>query len=531
MEITPEQKPGPEGRSDAAGNSLRADHDRRQARRALWRQRGRRTTSGLNVVLAVALATVLVVMLNYAAYRYFPQRWDLSSRHFFALSDKTMNMLHETRGEVHLITLFESKMVLGDEIRRLLDAYVYAASSINGLDIIVESVDPDRDLVRTRELTETYDVTEPNVVVVVLGGRHKVIADKDFVDYERLIDSSAMAQGQLRVEQKKRGFQGEQMISSAIQGLAQSQRPLVYFLTGHGERDIEEFSKSPGYAAIARALRRDNMDVRPLLLAEGGRVPEDGSALVIAGPDRRLSDAEVARIGEYLDRSGRVLLLTDPGTATGLERLMETWGVKLGRDVVVGLTLTGRELFVREYGDHPITKSLSGVVTMFYAPRSVEALEEAGATERGAADRPRVTPLAITREGWAEFSPGQNPARFDEGTDRAGPVSVAVAVERGVAGGLQMGLRPTRLVVVGDSDFVSNGALQGGVGGNSDFMLNVVNWLVDREELMAIPAKAPMDLRLDMDERQARAAFVLLTVALPLTAAVFGLMVWFARRR
>ena len=40
-----------------------------------------------------------------------------------------------------------------------------------------------------------------------------------------------------------------------------------------------------------------------------------------------------------------------------------------------------------------------------------------------------------------------------------------------------------RVVVIGDSDFVSNAAL---TGGNSDFFMSALNWLLERAELMAI---------------------------------------------
>ena len=42
----------------------------------------------------------------------------------------------------------------------------------------------------------------------------------------------------------------------------------------------------------------------------------------------------------------------------------------------------------------------------------------------------------------------------------------------------------SRIVVIGDSDFASNGIL--GVQGNRDFFLNSVNWLAQQENLIAI---------------------------------------------
>jgi hypothetical protein len=194
----------------------------------------------------------------------------------------------------------------------------------------------------------------------------------------------------------------------------------------------------------------------------------------------------------------------------------------------VGLTLTGRELVVTEYGKHPIAKALSRVTTMFYMPRSILPTAEAeGSTE----DRPRVTALAgSTREGWGESDLSQSPPRFDAGVDRPGPVPVAVAVERGPVEGMDVQLRPTRMVIVGDSDFVSNGALAGGMGGNKDFFLSALNWLLEREELMAVAPKVPGELRLDMDPGRMRAAFLLIVAVPAGLAAVLGLIVWQRRK-
>jgi hypothetical protein len=62
--------------------------------------------------------------------------------------------------------------------------------------------------------------------------------------------------------------------------------------------------------------------------------------LVAAGPDRRFSRAETDILSEYLNRNGRLLALIDAGTDTGLEELLHDWGVRLGSDTAVGMTLT-----------------------------------------------------------------------------------------------------------------------------------------------------------------------------------------------
>ena len=97
--------------------------------------------------------------------------------------------------------------------------------------------------------------------------------------------------------------------------------------------------------------------------------------------------------------------------------------------------------------------------------------------------------------------------------------------------GIDVEIRPTRVVVVGDSDFASNAALTSGVGGNRDFVMSALNWLVEREALLAIAPKPPQELRLDMDGGQIRMAYLIMVAGMPAIGAVIGLLVWLGRRQ
>jgi ABC-type uncharacterized transport system involved in gliding motility auxiliary subunit len=192
------------------------------------------------------------------------------------------------------------------------------------------------------------------------------------------------------------------------------------------------------------------------------------------------------------------------------------------------MTLTGLELFVTDFGDHPITRNLRNVTCIFYSPRSVEPLMRSeDAPER--MDKPRVSALAFcSSNGWAETSFEEHPPRFDRGVDRLGPISVAVAVEKGAVGAIDMQIRPTRIVVVGDSDFASNGAL---AGGNLDFFMSALNWLLERDKLMGIAPKSPDELRFDMNLGQLRLLFIFVVIGMPTATMLLGYLVWLRRRR
>ena len=83
-------------------------------------------------------------------------------------------------------------------------------------------------------------------------------------------------------------------------------------------------------------------------------------------------------------------------------------------------------------------------------------------------------------------------------------------------------------MVVGDSDFVSNGGL---MGANADLFLNSVNWLLDRGELLSMSPRALEETRLVMDARHLRNLFWTVGVALPGLVAGLGFWVAWRRRR
>lgn len=476
----------------------------------------RKLAISLNTLIALGLAILLVLMLNYLSYRHY-YRMDWSHSRYYSLSDKTRSLLSVLTNRIDVIVFFQPGNNVYEDVHNLLQEYECACPLMR-----VEWVDPDRDLARTKELMRKYQVDQANVVVFDTGGRSKYITARDITDY----DYSSVQFGQMP---ERAAFKGEQVFSSAIQSIAESRRPIVYFLEGHGERDIDSFNRSAGFSSLAQEIKRDNIDVRKLTLGEKQSIPEDCDALVIAGPDKRISEQELNLVRNYLEQKGRLLVMLDAMTQTGLEPLMADWGIRLADDVVVDATrtLSGRELFITKYEPHSITSKLKNETSILYLPRSVEPAVSAEEAD-GAPDKPRVMPLAASSEaGWAESDLTQNPMKFDAGADRPGPVSVAVAAERGPVPGIDVQIRPTRVVVFGDSDFVSNAAL---TGGNTDFFLSALNWLLERAELMAIAPKPVERNRLDLTDIQLRTLHGIVVIVLPLLVAVAGALVWLRRR-
>jgi ABC-type uncharacterized transport system involved in gliding motility auxiliary subunit len=467
---------------------------------------------GLNTGTALLLAGAIVLMLNYLSYRHYT-RIDWSRTQRYALSPKTVSLLRSLQKPVSVTVFFQPGNVLYEDIHNLLREYQFHSDQL-----IIQWVDPDRDLALTEEMAVKYQVTEPNVVVFECEGRS---------EYERT-DEIAQIDASSGVE-RIQVFRGEQSFSSAIQGVVQQTSPVVYFLTGHGERDINSFDPRSGFSSLRQLIERDNAEVRTLELSVEKKIPADCDALIVAGAAQRMSDAEAELIGAWLRRSGRLMILTDAGQTSGLEPMLRDWGIRLRNDVVLDpvRTMTGREVFVSAYNRHPVTDKLGTTAAIFNLPRSVMPEEQ----QTQGADRPQVTPLAFSSDSsWSESQPEQSPAKYDENTsDLPGPVSMAAAVEKGApAGLLDMQIRPSRLVVFGDSGFVSNGGL---TGGDTSLFMSSLNWLFSREELMAIAPKPITDTRLKLTRTDTRTLFWSAVGGIPALAALFGIVLWLLRRK
>jgi len=472
----------------------------------------------LNTGLTLVLAIVIFGMLNYMSFRHY-RHADLSRNKLYALSDKTMGLLKSLTNAVDVIVFFQPGQDIYEDVDNLLKEYQYASKLIH-----VQKVDPDRDLARTEMLAKKYQVSKPNVVVFECNGRSKFVTADDIVE----MDYSG---AQMGMPPRKTGFKGEQAFSSAIENITEAKAPVVYFLQGHGERDPDSYDRTKGYSTLARDIKRDNSIVKKVTLGEQKTIPDDADVLIIAGPQKRFAPAEIEQISQFITKNGRVFFLLDSLTDTGLTPLLKEWGVQVGDDVVVDptRTLSGNELFVTQYEHHPITEKLAGVSSILYLPRSVEAVEEAAPGPDTAPDKPRATTLIkCTADGWGETDPSQNPVRYDPGVDHKGPVGVAVAVEKGgTAGALDTQIKPMRLVVLGDSSFLDNGAL---IGGNADLFQSALNWLLNRKELMAIAAKSVEEYRLVLDQNQLRWLGWATIGGLPALVAVLGVVVWLRRR-
>jgi hypothetical protein len=104
-----------------------------------------------------------------------------------------------------------------------------------------------------------------------------------------------------------------------------------------------------------------------------------------------------------------------------------------------------------------------------------------------------------------------------------------VAVEKGTIKGVLQERGSTAILVVGDSDLLSNSEID--VAANRDFAGFAVNWLLDETQLLqGIGPHAVKEYKLIMTHGQINSVRWLLLVAMPGGILLFGGFVWFQRR-
>jgi len=455
----------------------------------------RQTKYGLNTALYVLAALAIVVVINLIVLRA-PTRlgkystnwqWDLTANKRYSLSQQTLQILSKLDKKVELIYFDRQNNFAA--VRDLLDQFPSHSRLVS-----VSYVDPDREPAKARQ----YNVKEYAKIIVVAG------------------DKSEAA----------KGTKEEDIINSIIRVLKGGAKN-VYFLQGHGEREIDSTERL-GYSEAKKALESSNYQVKTLsLLEEKPAVPEDCKVLVIAGPQKDFLDPEIAAIKKYMMEGGRVLFLITPFTPPKLVQMLADYGVDASNTLVVDVSGIGRlfgtdELMplALQYENHPITKDMANTASLFPFANAIRNSDK----PMPGADFQLIA--KTTPKSWATKDVHAKEVSFRKGQDIEGPVALVGA---GVFHdpGAPMAIE-TRYVVSGSADLISNAIL--GFNGNRDLFLNMMNWLSSDEDLIAVRPKDPEDRPVELTPAQLQMIFYLALVVLPLAVVLSGFGVWWRRR-
>jgi hypothetical protein len=205
--------------------------------------------------------------------------------------------------------------------------------------------------------------------------------------------------------------------------------------------------------------------------------------------------------------------------ATGLEPILQRWGVNVVADIAQDSknTVTGQDVVVRRFGQHPAVDSLAQLSVQMVLPRPVEKINIPNIS----ASAPQVTELLFA-------GPATTLVNDHSKAPRGFPL--AAAVEQKPVAGVANARGTTRIIVTGDSIFLGNYYLEG--AGNRDFLNGATSWLLDRPQLLeGIGPRPVAEFRLLLTQHQQLQLRWLLLGALPGGVLFIGWLVWLVRRQ
>ena len=438
------------------------------------RQKVRRRALRASTFVAIALAAVLAFLAVALAYR-LNVVWEVSIGHVRVVSERTRDVLADTQGSIKIACFMDRRHAMFRPVSRLLRGIRLASRSVAGAEITVEYVDPRWDLTRAGQLA-AWGVPE-NALMFERQRRRIIVTLDDMLTRKSLLRTDE--EPSVRDNGAGLGvFRGERVCASAISRLALPyERSVIYWLQGHGEVGFEDYDELRGFSDIAREVKRDGFEIRPLSLPGLAEIPADCHVLVIAGARHVLAAEEQRLLETFLQGGGRLLYLVAPRMATGLEPLLEKWGVRVTRFIAASpKTLSGYDVVAASFADHAITRDLANASVVFGGAACLEKVSDPAVAED--LDRPKATLIVQTGpEGWGEDRPEEFPRHFDAQHELAGPVALAAVSERGGNVAKDVAFRPTRVCVIGETDFVMNGTLATRANANRDLFMNAVSWL------------------------------------------------------
>jgi len=525
----------------------------------------------LRVMMQIAAALIMVGSIVGWSLNHY-RRYDFSRSHKYELSSQSKEMMWFLKSPVRVIVYFSPSSLspgaeLYGDISALLREFQFYAHHYR--DLTVERIDPLREPARAHELQARYKFSGgENVIIVEYNGRSTIIPAPEMGEYDT-------APTQYGDRPRLVAFRGEQILTSALIALIEpASNKKAYFLQGHGEG----LPGIPPLQLAGQNLKRQNITVAPLNLADADSVPKDAALVVIEGAHFDPLPDEIAALKSYWKAGGHLMILLDPtGETPALDAFLAESGniiprndrvlrlVNLGgamgilRDVtgeffagseitsrLVGLNIlmsgNTRSLAINDQRDKllanpiPIPPSATTPSTNMMGSSHTNAAFNTPVTKT-IQDANQGTPQGTTRplirgihgfRGCSNYANADNKGiTFDPARDNFFPVIIAAMTDLGGVHDDRLALGASRMVVVGNCEFLKDKYL---AETGLDFFSSAMNTLIDRTRLTGTTPKTKEFFTLNLDDQQLRFLALWTMLAIPMAAALLGIIVLWRRR-
>lgn len=447
------------------------------------------TKHGMNMGVLILLVVAFLAIVNFLAVRNY-KVFDFSMAKANTLSDQSVKLLKGLDSPL-TIRFFYKKGVEGNEenrrqFRDLVKKYQDQSDKVQ-LNFVEVNERPD--------LAKEFGIDKGSGVV--------------FLEYKGRRN---------RIDKIE-----EQDMSSALVKVTRDKKKTLYFVSGHGEKNIDEAKDAEGLNALKVLLENNSYDVKVWAIAQTPKAPADMDMALIIGPTQDFLPFEETALENYLKEGGSLFLALKSQQSKSFDKFLAKVGLKLqnnfvlsvesvmGKQVAQGLTLGTN---FSQTSD--ITKSFGqDQMILFLYPTGISRLENPPATVA-------LDDLVRTNANAVAFQ------TLDfKGDNVQGPFTLVTAA-KGKFPGADAKAKDFSMVVAGEAEFLDNQLLYKNL--NRDLILNSVAYLVKEENLISISPKESQRTELILTQTNFMVFLFAFIIPLPVLLLATSITLYVRRR-
>ena len=333
----------------------------------------------------------------------------------------------------------------------------------------------------------------------------------------------------LRMFYDQIGYPQEAEIAAAIKRLL-DKSVRVGFLNENGERDITRAADKSYYELTSAlqsrsALVNQGFDMVPVKIDTFSNALDSIDILVIADPLMPYSDVQINKVIKYLEGGGNALITGEPGKRELLKPFFDYLGVQFTEGIVLEDS--------KKYEPDLIQAKIAPEATSLpikLDDKDIISLSGSAEVQALSNNKFEITPILKPKNSkiWIEPLPiDLESDSLNYSTNKSSTPLLALGLKRNLKGKNQ------RIVVSGDSDFMSNGEIRrfNLTNRNSRYTTQLFRWLSNDQFPIDISRKEPTDNKINIEQQGIWYLKLFFMLILPVTIGIAGTVLLIKRKR
>ena len=490
--------------------------------------------------MSIFIVVGIVIVINFFSYQFF-LRLDLTENKDYTISEASKKSLKELDDIVNIKVYFSKYLPseltnLPQDVEDILEEYnVYSNGNVRYEFVDPDSLEnPDRELAMMGIPIIQFNIIEKDKKQLVKGFLGISIQHGDRSEVLPVVEYTNNLEYQLTM---------------AIKKVATEDMPVVGILTSNKTLNIDK-EIGVAYQELKRLYDVQSVD----LSSEDSEIASDINTLIILGPKEEFSEEQMKKIDNFLISGKSLLVLLDgidvadglipSENISNLHNFLENYGVRVNKNLVLDSS-AGRAQFsagfftfsssyplwpkVEPEGFDKNNAAVAKLETLLLPwVSSLDVIDEKISDENKISYLVKSTYESWIQDGKANLDPQQ---QFVPTGDQ-GEKNLAVSVFgkfRSAYGDQETD--SGRLIVVGDSDFMTDGFLRQSAD-NLTFFQNIVDSLSLDEDLINIRSKGVTSRPIKkMDSTMIALIRYFNIFGMTILVVIFGMLRYFLRRR